>query len=126
LSLPSNACTNLARQLNGMRRAGTWVARASRKILPEWHIRVTPSLGAVRSVPSEQHKHQPEGQQMAVHDGDMDGANLDAMLARFAEHWSPKKIAQVNDYDVRIVKLQGEFTWHRRFGSVSRDDRHDR
>jgi mannose-6-phosphate isomerase-like protein (cupin superfamily) len=43
----------------------------------------------------------------------MDAVNLDAMLARFAEHWSPKKVAQVNDYDVRIVKLQGEFTWHR-------------
>jgi mannose-6-phosphate isomerase-like protein (cupin superfamily) len=38
--------------------------------------------------------------------------NLDAMLARFSEHWKPKKIAQVNDYDIRIVKLQGEFTWH--------------
>ena len=35
------------------------------------------------------------------------------MLARFADHWSPKKIAQVNDYDVRIVKVQGEFTWHK-------------
>jgi mannose-6-phosphate isomerase-like protein (cupin superfamily) len=45
--------------------------------------------------------------------GDMEQVNLDAMLARFAEHWSPKKIAQVNDYDVRIVKLQGEFTWHK-------------
>jgi mannose-6-phosphate isomerase-like protein (cupin superfamily) len=43
----------------------------------------------------------------------MEAVNLDAALARFAEHWSPKKIAQVNDYDVRIVKLQGEFTWHR-------------
>ncbi len=43
----------------------------------------------------------------------MEAVNLDAMLARFAEHWSPKKIAQVNDYDVRIVKIQGEFTWHR-------------
>ena len=39
--------------------------------------------------------------------------NLDAMLARFAEHWSPKTVAQINDYDVRIVKVQGEFTWHR-------------
>src|ERR1022692_2625895 len=38
--------------------------------------------------------------------------NVDAILARFAEHWSPKKIAQINDYDVRIVKVQGEFTWH--------------
>jgi mannose-6-phosphate isomerase-like protein (cupin superfamily) len=43
----------------------------------------------------------------------MEAVNLDALLARFAEHWSPKKIAQVNDYDVRIVKLHGEFTWHR-------------
>ena len=50
---------------------------------------------------------------VACHDGDMEAVNLDAMLARFAEHWSPKKIAQVNDYDVRIVKIQGEFTWHR-------------
>ncbi len=43
----------------------------------------------------------------------MEAANLDVLLARFAEHWSPKRIAQVNDYDVRIVKIQGEFTWHR-------------
>jgi mannose-6-phosphate isomerase-like protein (cupin superfamily) len=50
---------------------------------------------------------------VACHDEDMDAVNLDAMLARFAEHWSPKKIAQINDYDVRIVKVQGEFTWHR-------------
>jgi mannose-6-phosphate isomerase-like protein (cupin superfamily) len=42
----------------------------------------------------------------------MEAVNVDAMLARFAEHWSPKRIAQVNDYDVRIVKVQGEFTWH--------------
>jgi mannose-6-phosphate isomerase-like protein (cupin superfamily) len=47
----------------------------------------------------------------------MDAVNLDAMLARFAEHWSPKKIAQINDYDVRIVKVQGEFTWHRHPGT---------
>lgn len=39
--------------------------------------------------------------------------SLTAMLARFSEHWAPKKIAELNDYDVKIVKLQGEFTWHR-------------
>lgn len=42
----------------------------------------------------------------------MEAVNLEAMLARFTEHWLPKKIAQVNDYDIRIVKVQGEFTWH--------------
>jgi mannose-6-phosphate isomerase-like protein (cupin superfamily) len=42
----------------------------------------------------------------------VDQVNIDAMLARFDEHWQPKLIARMNDYDVRIVKVQGEFTWH--------------
>jgi len=42
----------------------------------------------------------------------VDAVNLNAMLDRFTEHWQPKRIAQINDYDVRIVKVQGEFTWH--------------
>ena len=42
----------------------------------------------------------------------MDAVNIAAMLARFSEHWAPKKIAGINGYDVKIVKLQGEFTWH--------------
>jgi mannose-6-phosphate isomerase-like protein (cupin superfamily) len=45
--------------------------------------------------------------------GDLKMVNLDLMLARFSERWSPKTIAQVNDYEIRIVKVQGEFTWHR-------------
>lgn len=49
---------------------------------------------------------------------DMDEAHnapvsLTRMLGKFSEHWAPKKIAEINDYDVKIVKLQGEFTWHR-------------
>ena len=39
--------------------------------------------------------------------------SLSSMLAKFSEHWAPKKIAEINDYDIKIVKLQGEFTWHR-------------
>jgi len=39
--------------------------------------------------------------------------NLASMFGKFSEHWAPKKIAEINDYDVKIVKLQGEFTWHR-------------
>jgi hypothetical protein len=42
----------------------------------------------------------------------MDAVNIGAMLARFSEHWAPKKIADLNDYDVKIVKVQGDFTWH--------------
>jgi mannose-6-phosphate isomerase-like protein (cupin superfamily) len=42
----------------------------------------------------------------------MDAVNIPALLDRFSEHWAPKTIAGVNDYDVKIVKVLGEFTWH--------------
>lgn len=38
--------------------------------------------------------------------------NLAAKLALFNEHWSPKVVASMNDYQFKVVKLQGEFTWH--------------
>ena len=44
----------------------------------------------------------------------MTGAiNLHEKLDLFAEHWQPKIVAEINDYDVRIVKLKGEFVWHK-------------
>jgi mannose-6-phosphate isomerase-like protein (cupin superfamily) len=42
----------------------------------------------------------------------MDVVNIESMLARFSEHWAPKKIAEINDYDLKIVKVLGDFTWH--------------
>ena len=30
----------------------------------------------------------------------------------FSEHWSPKVIAEMNDYQFKLVKIQGEFIWH--------------
>ena len=38
--------------------------------------------------------------------------DLAAALALFSEHWSPKVVARLNDYEIKLVKLQGEFTWH--------------
>jgi mannose-6-phosphate isomerase-like protein (cupin superfamily) len=38
--------------------------------------------------------------------------NFEDKLAKFSEHWSPKIIAQMNDYHFKIVKVQGEFVWH--------------
>lgn len=44
----------------------------------------------------------------------MSGAiSLSEKLFLFSDHWSPRRIAQVDDYDVKIVKVQGEFTWHK-------------
>ena len=33
-------------------------------------------------------------------------------LAKFSEHFSPKIIAQLNDYHLKLVKVQGDFVWH--------------
>lgn len=39
--------------------------------------------------------------------------NLNQKLDLFNEHWQPKIVARINDYDVRIVKVKGEFVWHK-------------
>lgn len=33
-------------------------------------------------------------------------------LALFAERWSPKVVARLNDYEIKVAKLEGEFVWH--------------
>ena len=42
----------------------------------------------------------------------MDTINLKDKLAKFSDHWSPKVIAELNDYQFKLVKIQGEFIWH--------------
>jgi mannose-6-phosphate isomerase-like protein (cupin superfamily) len=38
--------------------------------------------------------------------------NLTEKFARFSEHWSPRVVAEMNDYQFKLVKLQGDFVWH--------------
>ena len=38
--------------------------------------------------------------------------NLKKKLAQFSEQWSPKIIAEMNEIQFKLVKLQGEFVWH--------------
>ena len=38
--------------------------------------------------------------------------NLTEKLAKFDDHWSPRIVAQLNDYHLKLVKVQGEFVWH--------------
>lgn len=41
-----------------------------------------------------------------------DVRNLRAALAAVPEPWQPHRLTSVNDYDVKVVKLLGEFVWH--------------
>ena len=38
--------------------------------------------------------------------------NLSDKLAKFDDRWAPKVFAEINDYQLKLVKLEGEFLWH--------------
>ena len=38
--------------------------------------------------------------------------NFGEKFNKFDEHWSPRVVAEMNDYQFKLAKVQGEFTWH--------------
>jgi len=42
-----------------------------------------------------------------------DKVDLAEKLATFSEHWSPRTVAQFNACDIMVVKVEGEFVWHK-------------
>jgi mannose-6-phosphate isomerase-like protein (cupin superfamily) len=38
--------------------------------------------------------------------------NFKDKFTKFTEHWSPRVIAEMNDYQFKLVKVEGEFVWH--------------
>ena len=42
----------------------------------------------------------------------VESVNLEDKFSRVTDQWSPRIVAQVNDYHVKIAKVQGEFVWH--------------
>ncbi|HIF45785.1 MAG TPA: cupin domain-containing protein [Candidatus Poseidoniales archaeon] len=38
--------------------------------------------------------------------------NFDEKLTKFSDHWSPRVVAQMNDYQFKLVKIKDEFIWH--------------
>ena len=39
--------------------------------------------------------------------------NFEQKFSMFAEQWKPKVVAEMNDYQFKVVKLHGDFVWHR-------------
>ena len=42
----------------------------------------------------------------------MSAINLKEKLSLFSEHWSPKVIAELNEMQFKLAKLEGDFVWH--------------
>ncbi len=43
----------------------------------------------------------------------IDPVNLAAKLATFQDHWRPRIVGQMNDLELMVVKVEGDFQWHR-------------
>ncbi len=38
--------------------------------------------------------------------------SFEQKLSLFSENWSPRVIAQLNEYQFKLAKIKGEFVWH--------------
>lgn len=43
----------------------------------------------------------------------MERINLADKLETFSEHWQPRVVGQFNGNDLMVVKVKGEFVWHK-------------
>ena len=44
---------------------------------------------------------------------DYEPINFAEKLGRIAERWQPRVVAELNDYQFKLVRLEGDFVWHR-------------
>jgi len=42
----------------------------------------------------------------------MSKVNLTDKFAQISDHWQPRLAGRVNDTDIRLVKIKGDFDWH--------------
>ena len=42
----------------------------------------------------------------------MDKINLFSKFALFTDHYHPRVVADLNDHEIKVVKLRGDFVWH--------------
>jgi len=42
----------------------------------------------------------------------VDKINFNKKYSKFFKHWSPRVIAEMNDYQFKLAKIKGEFIWH--------------
>jgi mannose-6-phosphate isomerase-like protein (cupin superfamily) len=38
--------------------------------------------------------------------------NLADKLSKITDHWQPRVVAELNDYQFKLVKIEGDFVWH--------------
>ncbi|MFS8931863.1 cupin domain-containing protein [Cupriavidus taiwanensis] len=57
--------------------------------------------------PPASHPRAPAGR------GQCQSIDLVGKIAQIDGHWQPRVVAEMNDYQFKVVKVEGEFEWHR-------------
>ena len=42
----------------------------------------------------------------------MEKINISEKFGKFSEQWQPKTVADLDDYEVKLVRIEGDFVWH--------------
>jgi len=58
---------------------------------------------------TESPKHHP----MPADRGQCKAIDLTGKIAQIDGHWQPRVVAEMNDYQFKVVKVEGDFQWHR-------------
>src|SRR3954454_19334059 len=56
---------------------------------------------------SSKHKTMPDDS------GQCKAIDLTAKIAQIHGHWQPRVVAEMNDYQFKVVRIEGDFVWHR-------------
>ena len=43
----------------------------------------------------------------------MEKVNLTEKLGLIGEHWKPHLVAELDDYEIKLVRIKGDFVWHK-------------
>ena len=73
-----------------------------------WYKRLPTSSGGAMHLKSDD-----ELVALPSHDSRPEAVNVQQKLAQFSDYWSPKIVGELNGQQVKLVKFQGEFIWHR-------------
>ena len=59
------------------------------------------------------HPDQPSYPSHTLYRGHMSAINIQEKFDLFSDHWTPKKIGELNGQQILLAKIQGEFVFHK-------------
>jgi mannose-6-phosphate isomerase-like protein (cupin superfamily) len=108
----SNAGLGTLNQSGRRRVAADWIKRAGGDAVPIEHIEAFFSGRGYAMHRQAAPIHHPGATMTSQQTHTTAVINLADKFGKFGEQWSPRVIAELNDYQLKIVRIEGDFIWH--------------